>query len=180
MDDEGDWRKQLLVGLGVLVIAALLVGGVVGVIAIKAADVAGIGETPSSNSGGRLTFPTFKKTSQPSSTEPTTPQAPTGSTPPTTSAKPPKTGIELTASPTQAGTYQRVDLSGTYSGASPGTSLQVQRREGSAWVDFPTSATVNGGQFGTYIETGHPGPNRFRVFDAATSMASNVVTVQIG
>ena len=47
MDDETDWRKQLLVGLGVLVIVALLVGGVVGVIAIKAADVAGIGGSTS-------------------------------------------------------------------------------------------------------------------------------------
>ncbi len=178
MDDESDWRKQLLVGFAVLVIVALLVGGIVGVIAIKAADVAGIGSTPSSDSGG-ITFPTFEPTQQPRTTAPTTPEEPAGSTPPTRSPRKPQPGIRLTASPSQAGTYQRVNLTGTYRGAAPGTSLQVQRREGTSWVDFPTSATVSGGRFSTYIETGRPGPNRFRVFDGGAGKASNIVVVQI-
>ncbi len=178
MDDESDWRKQLLVGLAVLVIVALLIGGVVGVIAIKAADVAGIGSTPSSDTGG-ITFPTFKTTSKTPQDTSTTPGDATGSTPPTTSPHQQRSGIRLTASPSQAGTYQRVNLTGTYPGAGPGTSLQVQRREGTAWVDFPTSATVSGGKFSTYVETGRPGPNRFRVFDGGASRASNIVVVQI-
>jgi hypothetical protein len=178
-EEESDWRKQLLVGLGVLVIVALLVGGIVGVIAIKAADVAGIGSTPSSDSGG-VTFPSDR---QPRSTseEPTTPAAPTGSTPPTqTGQGPKKAGIRLTATPSDAATYQRVNLTGTYAAAPPGTSLQVQRREGTTWADFASvTASVDAGRFTTWIETGQPGPNRFRVFDAGSGKASNVVVVNI-
>jgi cytoskeletal protein RodZ len=179
MDDESDWRKQLLVGLGVLVVVALLVGGIVGVIAIKAADVAGIGTTPAPDTG--IVFPTNSDTTTPPSTSDQTPSSepttPTGSTPPTTTAQE-HSGIHLDASPSQAGTYQRVNLTGTYQ-APPGTSLQVQRREGASWVDFPTSAQVSGGQFSTYIETGRPGANRFRVVDAGSGKTSNIVTVQI-
>jgi hypothetical protein len=182
MDDETDWRKQLLVGLGVLVIVALLIGGVVGVIAIKAADVAGIdGSTSTKKDDERVTFPTFTPTSSDETSSSSTPSGPTGSTPPTTSAQPPQSGIKLTASPSQAGTYQRVNLTGTYAGAAPGTSLQVQRRQGTTWTNFSTvTASVNAGQFSTWIETGQPGPNRFRMFDAGAGKASNIVVVQIG
>ena len=72
-------------------------------------------------------------------------------------------------------------LTGTYAGAAPGTSLQVQRRQGTTWTNFSTvTASVNAGQFSTWIETGQPGPNRFRMFDAGASKASNIVVVQIG
>ena len=178
MDDETDWRKQLLVGLGVLVIVAVLIGGIVSVIAIKAADVAGIGSAPASTTGG-VTFPSPDPTT-PTSEQPTTPTAPSGSTPPTQTAPPPKAGIKLTANPAQAGTYQRVNLTGTYPGATSGTSLEVQRREGASWVNFASvSASVNAGTFATWIETGQPGANRFRVYDAGAGKASNIVTVQI-
>lgn len=178
MDDESDWRKQLLVGLGVLVIVALLVGGIVGVIALKAADVAGIGNPPSSDSES-ITFPTYKPTSQPTQSQQTEPDVPTGSTPPTETAQP-RAGIKLDANPTEARTYQRVNLTGTYQGASPGTSLQVQRREGTSWANFASvTASVNAGEFATWIETGQPGANRFRVFDADSGKASNVVVVTI-
>ena len=158
MDDESDWRKQLLVGLGVLVIVALLVGGVVGVIAIKAADVAGIGGTPPSDTGG-ITFPSFTPTKSPETSSSSTPSAPTGSTPPTTSAGPPKkSGIKLTASPTEAGTYQRVNLTGTYTGATPGTSLQVQRRQGTTWTSFFERHRL--GQRGAVLDLDRDGPAR--------------------
>jgi hypothetical protein len=57
--------------------------------------------------------------------------------------------------------------------------LQVQRLEGGQWVDFPTTATVSGGQFSTYIETGHAGVNKIRVVDPSTGQSSNVVAIQI-
>ena len=182
MDDETDWRKQLLVGLGVLVIVALLVGGVVGVIAIKAADVAGIdGSTSTKKDEDRVTFPTFTPTSSDETKLVVDSVRADRVDPPTTSAQPPQSGIKLTASPTQARTYQRVNLTGTYAGAAPGTSLQVQRRQGTTWTNFSTvTASVNGGQFSTWIETGQPGPNRFRMFDAGAGKASNIVVVQIG
>lgn len=179
MDDESDWRKQLLIGGLVLVVVALLIGGIVGVVAIKAADVAGLGATQAPETGG-VSFPTpGKPTKSGPSEQPTTPAAPTGSTPPTETGQPQQQqGIRLTATPGQAGTYERVSLTGTYR-APPGTSLQVQRKEGAAWVDFPTSASVDGGQFSTYIETGQAGPNLFRVIDSGAGRSSNVVTVRI-
>ena len=180
MDDESDWRKQLLFGLGVLVVVAALVGGIIGVIAIKAADVAGIGSTTPADTS--ISFPTPTKATRTSSapttgsTQSTGPTAPTGSTPPTTPRQ--RQGIKLSAAPSQAKTYQRINLTGTYQ-APPGTTLQVQRREGSSWVDFPTTASVSGGTFATYIETGRQGPNRFRMFDSSAGKASNAVTIQV-
>ncbi len=181
MDDENDWRRQLLFGLGVLVVVAVLVGGIIGVIAIKAADVAGIGSTTPADTS--IFFPTPTKPTKgsgPTSTQSTesAPTQPTGSTPPTTTPRQ-RQGITLSVSPTTAKTYQRINLTGSYQ-APPGTTLQVQRKEGSTWADFPTTANVSGGTFATYIETGRQGPNRFRMFDAGAGKASNVVTVQIG
>ncbi len=178
MDDESDWRRQLLFGLGVLVVVAALVGGIIGVIAIKAADVAGIGSTTPADTS--ISFPTSTtKGSGPTSTQSTEsePTQPTDSTPPTRTPRQ-RQGITLSVSPTTARTYQRINLTGSYQ-APPGTTLQVQRKEGSAWADFPTTASVSGGTFATYIETGRQGPNLFRMFDAGAGKASNVVTVQI-
>jgi hypothetical protein len=187
MDERSPVRTQLLVGLGVLLAVALLIGGIVGVVAIKAADVAGLGETDptgTGNDGPPLGVGTNSRppdpTSAPTTAAPTTPtptQAPSTPTETTKTRKPPGNPIRLTASPDQAGTYERVNLTGTYP-RGEGSTLQVQRQEGGAWVDFPTGATVRDGTFSTYIETGHTGPNRFRVIDE-NGRTSNVVVVQI-
>lgn len=194
MDENSPVRNQLLVGIGVILAAALLVGGVVSLVALKAADVAGIDEANTGNGGNqgpplglgtnsRPPDPTSEPTtSAPSSATPQTTSAPTTPTEPTKPTKtrkpkPPKV-ITLDASPQSAGTYERVNLTGTYR-RGEGATLQVQRMEGGAWADFPTDAYVSGGTFSTYIETGQGGPNRFRVVDTATGKASNVVTVQI-
>ena len=196
MDENSPVRSQLLVGIGVLLAVALLIGGIVGLVALKAADVAGLNEsdgTSSQDSGPPLGIGTNSRapdpTSAPTSAE-TSPDETSGSTGSTESSapttptettktrkpKPPKQ-ITLDASPDSAGTYERVNLTGTYR-RGEGTSLQVQRKEGGSWVDFPTDASVSGGTFSTYIETGQTGPNQFRVVDP-TGRASNVVTVQI-
>jgi hypothetical protein len=67
---------------------------------------------------------------------------------------------------------------GSYPGGN-GTTLQVQRREGGSWAAFPTSATVDDGTFRTYVESGQPGPNAFRVVDPARGQASNVVVFTV-
>lgn len=179
MDEETSWQRQLLVGVGLLVIVGLLVGGLIAVVALKAADVAGVGEK-----GAESTDPPpglFPNGPNGSSTPPPTSPRPT--TPPTsqpTTRRPPQPAIELVASPLQAATYERVNLTGSYRGAPTGASLQVQRAEaGGAWADFPTSASVSDSTFATYIETGRLGPNRFRVVDASTGKMSNVVVVLI-
>lgn len=183
--EDTPWQKQLLVGASLLLVVGLLVGGVVAVAALKAADVAGVGETQVPDTGPPPGLgPTTEtpdttvgpKTTAPPMSAPTTPtQTPTTTT---RTRRPPQPAIMLTASPLQATTYQRVSLSGTYA-AVPGTSLQVQRKQGGAWADFPTTAHVNGGTFSTYIATGQAGQNPFRVVDTATGKTSNVVVVMI-
>lgn len=193
MDENSPVRSQLLVGVGVLLAVALLIGGIVGLVALKAADVAGLNEsdgTSSRDSGPPLGIGTNSRppdpTSEPTPVSPTetststetSDTAPTTPTETTKTRKPkPAKQITLDASPDSAGTYERVNLTGTYR-RGEGSTLQVQRKEGGAWVDFPTDAYVSGGTFSTYIETGQTGQNRFRVIDP-TGRTSNVVSVMI-
>jgi len=92
----------------------------------------------------------------------------------------PDTSITLEASPTDTVPMGRVDLSGSYPDGE-GVTLVVQKLQGSTWSNFvDIDATVTGGQFHTYIQTGTAGPNKFRMYDAAAGVASNVVTITIG
>jgi hypothetical protein len=177
MDENTGVPKQLAVGIGVLLLVSLLIGGTVGYLAVKAADVAGIDESGGTETDtgpppGLGTSDPAETTQPPDKTTPTPEPTETTKTP-----EPPAKPIQLTASPKSAGTYERVNLTGTYQGGE-GMSLQVQRNEGGTWVDFPTSATVSGGTFSTYIETGQTGPNQFRMMDP-NGRTSNVVVVQI-
>ena len=61
-----------------------------------------------------------------------------------------------------------------------GASLQIQRREGGTWTDFPVTATVRGESFETWIQTSRTGEQVFRVFDLAEDRGSNSVTVTVG
>ena len=105
--------------------------------------------------------------------------SPSGPAAPSRTPRPKAAALVLQASPTQVRPLGRIDLTGTYRG--PGTpTLQVQRREGGGWSDFPVQATVRGGTFATYVQTGRGGSNRFRVVDPRTGKASNAVTVAVG
>jgi hypothetical protein len=104
-------------------------------------------------------------------------ESPSKSPGPTKSDKPQQ--ITLTASASSASSMQQVGLSGSYPGGN-GVTLQVQRREGGSWAPFPTSATVDGGRFSTYVALGQPGPNRLRVVDPRSGQASNVVVIDVG
>ncbi|MBA2560589.1 MAG: hypothetical protein H0V07_12035 [Propionibacteriales bacterium] len=185
MDDESHWQKQLLIGLVMLLVVGALIGGIVAVASIKAADLAGIGDTTSGTRSrdDRLHVPrnADTPTTAPSGTvTPETGSAPTTSatTSPPTRNKRPRRALTLTISPATASTYERITLSGRYQ-APEGTSLQVQRMEGGGWVDFPTTASVSAGTYSTYIETGHTGVNRFRVTDTASGRSSDVATVTV-
>jgi hypothetical protein len=58
--------------------------------------------------------------------------------------------------------------------------LQVQRKEGASWSNFAdVTATVNGGTFATYVETGQSGMNRFRVIAVDRDDTSNTVRVEV-
>lgn len=177
MDEDTSWQKHLLVGAALLLAAGLLVGGLVAVVALKAADVAGVGRTQTPDTEPPLGLGPTTASPRPTNRPTTTPA--TATTRPRRTRRPPRPAIVLTAFPRRASTYQRVTLSGRYQ-AAPGTSLQVQRKEAGAWADFPTSASVDGGTFSTYVKTGHLGLNPFRVVDESTGKVSNVVVVTIG
>lgn len=185
MDDESSWQRQLLIGVLVLLVVGALIGGIFAFIGIKAADLAGLGETKPTKSRATIQIrpdATTDPSPRPSGgSRHDRPDQPTPDRP--DQPKPPKPApvkeITLNASPRATGTYQRVNLTGSYR-APEGTALQVQRKEGGAWVDFPTSASVSGGTFATYVETGRAGPNLFRVTDLVLGKSSNTVAVQIG
>jgi len=184
-DEDAPWTRQLLVGAGVLVAVALVIGGVVSAIALGAVNVTGInsaGNGPSKPpslyipSGSPTTRPeTFPDPARPSGSPSTAPS-------PSSSATPKKNkkvrAISLQAFPGKVSANQRINLTGVYQGGE-GAQLQVQRFDG-GWTDFPVSTSVSGGLFNTYIFSGRSGMNRFRMVDKASGRHSNAVRVRIG
>ena len=191
IDEDTSWQRQLLAGAGLLLVVGLLVGGIIGLVALKAADVAGVGGTPTPETGPppglglttarpETTAPPTRTTRPAPTTPPTTQTtepAPTTTTT-TRTPQPPPQVIQLVATPLQATSFERVSLSGTYP-APAGTVLQVERNRGAGWEEFPTTATVDAGAFSTYVATGILGANQFRVVDTSTGKLSNVVIVMI-
>jgi len=97
------------------------------------------------------------------------------------SAKPAKSKkqISLQAAQSSVGPMQNIDLTGVYQ-RGEGAILQVQRFEGGAWTDFPASPiSVSDATFATYVQTGQPGVQRFRVVDTSSGKTSNEVKVTI-
>lgn len=181
---ESNWAKQLATALGALVITSLVVGGVASLVALGAADVAGVAgddsgqtatvepslyippRTSASGEGSPSTTPAGSATSEPAEPKSTKPTKPRRK----------RQGISLSASPKRVAEMERINLDGRYR-TDNGTTVQVQRFEGGRWVDFPTSATVRGGSYSTYVMTGRTGKNRFRVIDESTGRKSAPVTV---
>lgn len=181
MDQEPSWQRQLVIGLSALLAIGVLIGGIVAVIAVKAADYAGIGDDRGNSSPAPI-LPTTgdaTKTATPTiPTEPTTPKTPR--TPRTPTRSKPHHAITLTASPTRVGSLERINLSGRYPGHD-GATLQVQRSLGAGpWADFPVDTSVSTDTYATYIQTSMLGVNRFRMLDKTTGKTSNVATVKIG
>ncbi|MGZ4597222.1 MAG: hypothetical protein ACXV3V_09880 [Actinomycetes bacterium] len=87
--------------------------------------------------------------------------------------------LNLTAAPVFVKPMERINLTGTWPGHD-NQSLLVQRYEGGSWSDFGVQVNVNVGTFETYVMTGRPGDQRFRVFDPTSQTASNDVTVTVG
>ena len=87
--------------------------------------------------------------------------------------------VQLDISPVKARPMERVNLTGTYQGADNVT-LEVQRYTDAQWRDFGVQATVRVGTYGTYIQTGRTGEQRFRMYDPQAKKGSNVVLVTIG
>ena len=187
--DESDWQRQVLIGLLVLVTVGAVVGGIVALITIKAADLAGIDNSAANtglhhrpNGPGGSGSDTTSSTPSATNTTPTGSSGPTEPTGPTgpTATQSTDSSLTLDASPLTVAASQRIDLTGSCSAVPSGTVLQVQRREGGHWIDFPVTATCNGGSYSTYILTGHTGPNPLRMLAIGPDDTSNTVVVQVG
>ena len=184
-DDDDSGRRQVLIGLGALVVVTLLVGGIVSAMALGAARLTGLGD--SSSAGGPVEAPSlYIPPGEPSTSpevypDPTRPDREEPSEPPseepTQNPARQSKKISLQAFPQEVSPGERITLTGVYP-AGEGATLQVQRFEGT-WTDFPVSATVSGGIYNTYILTSRTGEARFRVTDKALNRSSNPVTVTI-
>jgi len=195
-NDENPWYRSLLAGIGALLGVAVLVGGVISLVTLGAVNVSGIGDSSSSPVAEQtLYIPEHKDRSNDPRDKDLTlsdlnggrnPQESEGAQPgespsPTKDAKKGKkqpSVISLSASPMTVQQMEQIYLSGTYPGGE-GATLQVQRLESGSWNNFPTSASVSGGTFSTYVMTGQQGDNKFRVVDADSGKKSNEVTVTV-
>ncbi len=178
MDDN--WRKLLLAGLGAAAVTSVVVGLVIVVVAWGAGTMLGLGEPSGPSGRPSLYLPPLQETAtpRPSATpSPTAQVSPTERAAPSPKPKKPKKPITLVAQPERARAFERIYLTGDYRGGD-GRSLQVQRFQG-GWSDFPVTVIVQGGRFSTYVLTGAPGPNKFRVLDRSSGRSSNPVTVVI-
>ena len=181
-DEDTRWPRQLLLGVAALVAVALVIGGVISLVALGAAKVTGSDEArPKPTQRPSLYIPSDEPTTTPEAfPNPPDSSAPATPTRRPAAAKPRKRtpAITLRATPGRVSANERINLAGAYRGGR-GHQLQVQRFEG-RWVDFPVTATVRGGTFRTYIFSGRVGPNRFRMLDQDSGRASNAVRVVIG
>ena len=183
---RSDEERPVIAGLTALIGVAVVVGLIAAGAVVVGAHLLGLGGGHASalgnDAGATMIVPKPQKTrpaSGPSITLGTSPtSASTGHTAPPTIKKP-KKRISLQAGETSVPPMGRIDLTGTYPGGE-GAVLNVQKLSNGSWQDFYSiSATVTNGTFSTYIQTGTPGMNRFRVIDSDTQLASNEVRVQI-
>lgn len=174
-------RQQQIVEVALKVLGvAVAIGLFIGIgtwVVVKALDL-------DSNTVGPITsgpvnpVPTLPTTALPQPTVEPDPSE-TDSIPEVTAPATPVEGdLVLSASPLTVGPMERINLTGQWAGKDA-VSLMVQRFESGTWANFGVSAQVNIGTFDTYVLTGRPGANKFRMYDPQSNTASNAVTVTV-
>lgn len=189
LDEQGTREHPVAYGLLALVGVAVVVGLILGLAALGGARVMGVGEptTESTGDGEASMYLPKPEPTKPDS-GPALTLAPGEEAPPSaaepdpeeskTTAKPEK-AISLSAGQTAVSPMQNIDLTGVYPGGE-GAILQVQRFENGTWTDFPASpVSVSDQTFSTYVQTGQPGVQRFRMLDTGTGETSNEVRVTV-
>jgi hypothetical protein len=179
-----DEQRPVLYGLLALVGVALAVGLVSGLALTAGAHVLGLGgghAAVAGDPGATLFLPQPEKTKASDEPSITLGSEPTSGSTKTSVPKihKPKKQISLQSGETSVSPMGRIDLTGTYPGGE-GAVLNVQKFSNGSWQDFYSiSASVTNGQFSTYIQTGTPGVNRFRMVDSDSTLTSNEVKVTI-
>ena len=177
-------ERPVLTGLIALVSVAVVVGLLMGGAALFGTKILGLDAgdeaTGAATGGDSLYLPTPSLTEEAGAEITLAPGDPTTSSAPIEkTTKKPKRKIELVAGQQSVGSFDEIDLTGTYLMGN-GKILQVQRFEGGSWRDFPVTMTVQGGNFSTFVQTGVSGMNKFRVIDTDTDTKSNSVIVKVG
>jgi hypothetical protein len=178
-DRAAQVRSALLKALAVVIVigAVIALGTTIVVHALGLSDNDSSGPVGAGSSGPNAALPTTAlpvpgKKSE--TAEPTPEPSASASTDPADTGK-----IQLDVSPVKVQPNERVNLTGKYPGAD-NVGLQVQRFQDGTWQDFGVDVTVRLGTYATYIQTGRPGEQRFRIYDPAAKESSNVVLVTIG
>lgn len=182
-DDE----HPILAGLVAFVAVVAVVAGVVAGGTFVATKALGLSDDPAASSESAveetLFLPRPSETDEPDEPYITLPGEPAGSSDPQpsepTRSPEPEELITLVAGQSAVGPMEPIDLTGQYP-TGEGSILRVQQFENGTWTDFPVTASVNGGGFSTFIQTGAVGLNRFRMLDTDSGETSNEVRVQIG
>jgi hypothetical protein len=181
--DEG---HPIIAGLVALVGVAVAVGLILGLVVLGGTRLLGLGEdSGSSSSSAQRSLYVPKPEKTPKATEPKITLAPDGETATQTPTKEPtrstapRKQITLSASATSVAPMERLDLTGVYPGGE-GAILRVERFADGSWQDFGVTASVGNEVFSTYVQTGVPGVNRFRMVDTDSGLESNEVRVTIG
>ena len=181
-------RHPVAAGALALLGVTLVVGLIMGLAALAGARVLGLSDSSSSTGSdgeASMYLPKPEKTkanNQPEITLAPGEESSSAHRPREreTTDKEPKRVISLSASQSEVAPMQQIDLTGTYPGGE-GAILQVQRFENGSWQDFPASpVSVSDQTFSTYVQTGVPGVQRFRVVDTSTGKPSNEVRVTVG
>jgi hypothetical protein len=183
---SADENRPVIAGLLALVGVAVAVGLVAALAVVAGAHMVGLGGghavDVAGDGGATLIVPKPQKTQPAKGPSITLGTEPTSNGPGHTkspSIHKPNHRISLQAGETSVRPMGRIDLTGTYPGGE-GAVLNVQKFTNGSWQDFYSiSATVTNGTFATYIQTGTPGVNRFRVIDSDTHKPSNEVRVSI-
>jgi hypothetical protein len=130
----------------------------------------------SGNANGGPVAPPSTATS--SAVSPGTAATPAGPT--DTSAAPSAPRIRLEAPDRTVAALEIVELTGSYPGAAPGTTLNVQRRQNGAWVAFPLPTVVlPSRRYVAHVELGRVGAHRLRVVAPGSGDRSNTVTLRV-
>ena len=174
--------RALLTALAAMLGVALVVGLVVGGVAMLALKdvVGGSSEVAAQESEQSLVVPKYRPTKG-ADDDPKIPgvETPASSAPLKQTKEPTKAKVTLFVAPQQVSPGERINFNGVYVDGE-GASLQIQRRENGSWVDFPVTASVQGGSFETWIQTSRTGEQVFRVTDESEDRSSNTVTVTVG
>ncbi len=182
---DDDPMRALLQALLAMAGVAVAVGLVIGLVAATVLGRSDDGSTGRAQAKASLYMPDYQPTEDAGDDEwPDLPEIEQSDSPdpaeePVEEESPRGDKITLFGAPQAVSPGERINFNGVYIDGE-GVSLQIQRREGSTWTDFPVTVAVRGGVFSTWIQTSRPGEQEFRVLDPETERTSNVVTITIG